>query len=143
MRRAGCLLLLLLLLLASCGVVGEERVGLECQRLPAGGGELREGEDPLAVDGPLANVPVGDMTAVEVAARAERAGFDVTYRYQYDVGPQPESGSTGYTECWCVPPPEGRVFAVAYDAIGRIVVMVQSDRHRDTVRPQPERGWGC
>lgn len=130
-------------LLASCSLVLEAPVGLECQRSPAGGGELREGEDPLASGGPLAEIPVSEMTADAVGDHAQEAGFEVTYRYQYDVGPQPESGSSGYAECWCVPPPPGRVSAVAYDSIGRIVVMVDSGEHRDAVRPQPELGWGC
>lgn len=133
----------MLLFVASCGLVQEAPAGLECQRTPAGGGELREGEDPLAPGGPLADVPVSEMTAEAIAARAERAGFEVTYRYSYDVGPQPETGSQGYAECWCVPPPPGDVEAVAYDSIGRIIVMVDSGEHRDSVRPQPELGWGC
>lgn len=111
--------------------------------MPPGGGELREGEDPLAPGGPLADVPVTKMTAEAVAAQAERGGFEVTYRYQYDVGPQPESGSQGYAECWCVPPAPGKVFAVSYDSVGRIIVMVDSGEHRDAVRPQPKQGWGC
>jgi hypothetical protein len=141
--RPALVMTLLAFLVAACGLVPEAPAGLECQRMPAGGGELREGEDPLAPDGPLANLPVTEMEAGEVGARAEEQGYDVTYRYMYDVGPQPESGSTGYSECWCVPPPPGRVFAVSYDAIGRIIVMVDSGEHRDSVRPQPVQGWGC
>lgn len=139
---ARCLILLSLLL-ASCGLVPEPPAGLECQRTAAAGGELREGEDPLAPGGPLAEVPVTEVTADAVGERAQQAGFEVTYRYEYDVGPQPESGSTGYAECWCVPPPPGQVYVVAYDSIGRIIVMVDSGEHRDAVRPQPELGWGC
>ena len=141
--RSAPLLILLATVLASCGLVPEAQVGLECQRTPAGGGELREGEDPLAPGGPLADVPVTEMTADAVGEQARQAGFEVTYRYEYDVGPQPESGSTGYAECWCVPPPGGEVYAVTYDSIGRIIVMVDSGEHRDAVRPQPRLGWGC
>ena len=130
-------------LLAACGLVPETPAGLECQRMPAGGGELREGEDPLAAGGPLAGLPVTEMAAADLGARAEELGLGVTYRYHYDVGAQPESGSQGYSECWCVPPPPGRVTGVSYDAIGRIIVMVDSGEARDTVRPQPVEGWGC
>ena len=111
--------------------------------MPAGGGEVREGEDPLAPGGPLADLPVTEMTAEAIAAKADEAGFEVTYRYSYDVGPQPASGSQGYSECWCIPPPPGEVYAVAYDSIGRIVVMVDSGEHRNEVRAQPKQGWGC
>jgi len=142
MARRGSLILVTVFV-ASCGLTLEAPTGLECQRTPAGGGERREGEDPLAEGGPLADLPVSDMTATAVGAEAEEAGFGVTYRYSYDVGPQPETGSVGYAECWCVPPPGGEVEAVAYDSIGRIIVMVDSGEHRDSVRPQPELGWGC
>jgi hypothetical protein len=127
-------------LLASCGL-GDPGGGLECQRMPPDGREVREGEDPLAPGGPLAGRKVEAMTAAAVGEVAEDAGFEVTYRYSYDVGPQPESGSTGYAECWCVPPP-GRVYSVAYDSIGRVVVLAEGEP-RDSVRPQPELGWGC
>jgi hypothetical protein len=129
-------------LATACGLVPEEQVGLECQRSLPDGREAREGQDPLAEGGPLEGLPVTEMTAETVGQRAEAAGFGVTYRYQYDVGPQTGNGSSGYSECWCVPPP-GEVFAVAYDSIGRVIVMVQADEARDTVRPQPVRGWGC
>lgn len=82
------------------------------------------------------------MSAEAIGDIVLDAGLGVTYRNHYLVGEQPESGSTGYSECWCIPPP-GRVSGVAYDTIGRVVVMVESGEHRDSVRPQPERGWGC
>ena len=141
--KPGRCLILLPILLASCSLVPEAPAGLECQRTPVGGGELREGEDPLAPGGPLDDVPVTEMTAGAVGQQARQAGIEVTYRYEYDVGPQPESGSSAYAECWCVPPPRGEVYAVAYDSIGRIIVLVDSGEHRDAVRPQPEQGWGC
>jgi hypothetical protein len=131
-----------LALLSSCGV---ELVptGLECQRTPAGGHQLREGEDPLAPGHVLAGRDVASMSAEAVGDIVEEAGLGVTYRYSYKVGPQPEAGgATGYSECWCVPPP-GRVMGVSYDTIGRVIVVVESGEHRDSVRPQPERGWGC
>ena len=135
--------LALIAMLTGCGLIPEPSVGLECQRMPPGGGELREGQDPMAEGGPLEGLPVTEMTGAAVGQRAEEAGFGVTYRYQYDVGPQPEQGGVGYSECWCIPPPDGRVFAVAYDSIGRIIVMVEAEQARDEVRPQPVMGWGC
>jgi len=110
--------------------------------MPANGGEAREGEDPLAPGGPLEGVNVSGLTAAAVGEIAEDAGFGVTYRNHYKVGAQPETGSEGYSECWCVPP-TGRVSGVSYDAIGRVIVLVESGEHHTTVRPQPEAGWGC
>jgi hypothetical protein len=130
-------------LLTACGLIPEPSVGLECQRMPVGGGELREGQDPMAEGGPLEGAPLNRMTAEGVGNLAEEAGFGVTYRYQYDVGPQPEQGGIGYAECWCIPPPDGEVSGAAYDSIGRIIVFVESEQARDEVRPQPVMGWGC
>jgi hypothetical protein len=133
------ILVSVVLLLPGCGVELAP-TGLECQRTPADGREEREGEDPLAPGGPLEGVSVSALTPAAVGEIAEDAGFGVTYRNHYTVGP--EGGSTGYAECWCVPP-EGRVMAVAYDSIGRVMVAVDSGQHRTAVRPQPEMGWGC
>jgi hypothetical protein len=131
------------LVATGCGLIPEPSVGLECQRTPPDGREVREGEDPLAEGGPLANLPITEMDAEAVGQEALEQGFGVTYRYMYDVGPQPENGATGYSECWCIPPPDGEVSGAAYDSIGRVVVFVDSTQHRDSVRPQPVQGWGC
>jgi hypothetical protein len=135
------LALVLLWLLTACGLELAPS-GLECQRIPADGGEVREGQDPQAEGHVLAGRDVTDMSAEAVGRVVEQGGLGVTYRYHYLVGEQPDNGSGGYSECWCVPPP-GPVSSVAYDAIGRVVVFVDSAEHRDSVRPQPERGWGC
>jgi hypothetical protein len=131
------------LIITGCGVFELAPSGLECQRMPAGGRDLSEGRDPLAEDGPLAGLDLGAMSAAEVGNVATEAGLGVTWRFEYDVGEQPESGSVGYAECWCVPPPTGRVSGAAYDSLGRVVVFVDSGEHRANVRPQPELGWGC
>ena len=137
----GTLILAVLLVLPACGIELAP-TGLECQRMPADGGEEREGEDPLAPGGPFEGVNVSGLTAADVGEIAENAGFGVTYRNSYTVGDQPDTGAAGYSECWCVPP-TGRVSGVSYDSIGRVIVMVESGEHHTTVRPQPEMGWGC
>ena len=108
----------------------------------ADGREERGGEDPLAEGGPLEGVNVSALTAAAVGGIAEDAGFDVTYRNHYKVGDQPEERLHGLRRM-LVRAPEGRVMAVAYDSIGRVMVAVDSGEHRTTVRPQPEMGWGC
>jgi hypothetical protein len=141
--RVAAGLIALSWLMNACGLVPEAPEGLECQRMPADGRDLRTGEDPLAPGGPLADLPVTEMTARAVGERAQQAGFEVTYRYEYLVGPQPEVGAAGHSECWCVPPPPGQVSGIFYDSIGRIIVMVDSGEYLEAVRPQPEQGWGC
>jgi len=134
---------LIALVVTGCGAFELAPSGLECQRTPADGGDLSEGRDPTAQGEPLAGLNLGAMSAAEVGDVATEAGLGVTWRFEYAVGEQPESGSAGYAECWCVPPPSGRVSGAAYDSIGRIVVFVDSGEHRSAVRPQPELGWGC
>jgi len=134
---------LIALVVTGCGAFELAPSGLECQRMPAGGGDLSQGRDPKAEGEPLAGLNLAAMSAAEVGDVAAEAGLGVTWRYEYLVGEQPESGAAGYAECWCVPPPGGRVTDAAYDSIGRIVVFVDSGEHRSAVRPQPELGWGC
>ena len=131
------------LAVAACGGFEFGPTGLECQRMPAGGGDMSEGRDPKAPGEPLSDLNLDAMSPAAVGDVATEAGLGVTWRYEYKVGEQPESGASGYAECWCVPPPGGRVSDVAYDSIGRVVVFVDSGEHRSTVRPQPESGWGC
>lgn len=52
-------------------------------------------------------------------------------------------GSTGFSECWCEPPPDGNVTGVAYGMASELVVFVDSGRTLPAVRGQPARGWGC
>lgn len=141
----GALILIPLVALAVTGCDGFELgpSGLECQRMPADGGDLSQGRDPKAQGEPLAGLNLGAMSAAEVGDVATEAGLGVTWRYEYLVGEQPESGANGYAECWCAPPPGGRVTDAAYDSIGRIIVFVDSGEHRSTVPPQPRLGWGC
>jgi hypothetical protein len=127
----------------ACGGIEFGQTGLECQRQPPDGVDRSQGRDPTANGEPLANLDLEAMTAEEVGEVATDAGFGVTWRFEYRVGQQPESGGSGYAECWCVPPPGGRVTDAAYDSLGRIVVFVDSGEHRSSVRAQPRLGWGC
>ena len=141
----GVLVSLIALVVTGCGAFELAPSGLECQRMPAGGGDLSQGRDPKEQGEPLAGLNLGAMSAAEVGDVATEAGLGVTWRYEYGVGeePEPGAGASGYAECWCVPPPGGRVTDAAYDSIGRIIVFVDSGEQRSTVRPQPEFGWGC
>jgi hypothetical protein len=52
-------------------------------------------------------------------------------------------GALGFSECWCEPPPDGRVIGVAYGMASELVVFVESERTLPAPRDQPPRGWGC
>jgi hypothetical protein len=83
------------------------------------------------------------MTTAEVATIAIDAGLEVTYRLSYGIGqPGTETGS-GYSECWCVPPPIGRVADLGFDSGGRLIIFVDSGETLAQQRPQPRMGWGC
>lgn len=129
-------------LCAGCGGLPWAGEGLACQRPPPGGAEVRTG-NPLAAGEPMAGLDVTTMTAAEVGAEAIDRGLTVTWRYSYRIGERTGDGEAGYSECWCVAPPDGRVTGVAYDSFGRLIVLVDSGLALSTVRGQPREGWGC
>jgi hypothetical protein len=133
-------LLALALGLASCASLpfGDAGTGVACTHPPPLG-EERTG-DPVAPGQPLEGMDPTTMGAAEVAAEAMAEGLEVTYRYSYGVGDNP---AEGYSECWCIPPPDGSVSGLAYDTAGRLVIFVDSDERLPAARPQPRLGWGC
>ena len=116
---------------------------LGCQIAAPPGVEVRDGVDPLAPGEPLAGVDVGTMTPAEVGMLATARNLRVTWRYQYWTGPAVGGTREGFSECWCVPPPEGRVGGVSYGMANELVVMVVSGETVERVLEQPVRGWGC
>jgi hypothetical protein len=144
-RRPSSLLAFALLVLAACtassaplGSPGATDLGaMGCQIAAPSGFDVRTG-DPLAVGEPIANAPVTRMSPRQVGDTARAVGLAVTWRYDVHVGAQ-----TGFSECWCIPPDDGRVTGVAYGMAGELVVFVDSGRTAEKVREQPARGWGC
>ncbi len=120
----------------------DDDTGLVCQRGVGPGDPVREG-DPRAPGEPLAEVDVTAMTPAQAGEAAVAAGLAATWRYTYKVGPPLEEGWQGYSECWCVPPPGGRVSDVAYDSTGGLILFVDSGQTLAASRPQPRLGWGC
>lgn len=110
-----------------------------CQIAPAPGSTVREGE-PLAPGEPMAGVPVTTMTPRQVGEVALARGLKVTWRYDYRFAGDP---SLGFNECWCEPPPDGRVIDVAYGMASELVVFVEAISPVPGPRSQPPRGWGC
>ena len=132
------------ILLAGCtGFPGiDDQTGLACQNPPreVAGADAR---DPFGPGEPFANRDPTTMAAAEVAAVAIEAGLEVTYRLSYRIGEADTDGALGYSECWCVPPPIGRVTDLGFDSGGRLIIFVESGQTLAQSRAQPRMGWGC
>jgi hypothetical protein len=109
-----------------------------CQVAPAPGASVREG-DPLAPGEPMAGVPVTTMTPRLVGEMARARGLKVTWRYEVTMA---DDAMAGFSECWCEPPPGGRVTDVAYGMASELVVFVDGGVVTGP-RSQPPRGWSC
>ena len=70
---------------------------------------------------------------VEAAERAQAAGHTVVFNVQIP----------GYGECWCVPPPEGKVVQTWWNDHGALFLMVEGVDLGHTAEDQPATGWGC
>lgn len=124
---------------APVGPPGATDLGfLGCQVAAAPGATVREG-DPLAPGEPLAGVPVTTMTPRLVGEAARARGLKVTWRYDVRMA---DDAMTGFSECWCEPPPGGSVTGVAYGMASELVVFVDGGIVTG-LRSQPPRGWGC
>ena len=117
----------------ACGLTPEAQVGLACQAPP--GPEVPvAGADPPDVIG---------LAPQEAAARLDIADVsaEITWRYHYST--EAGGGPTGYSECWCIPPPDGRVSEAEYTEAGQLLVFVEREEPMVGGRPQPTLGWGC
>lgn len=137
------LLALVAAMSGGCGLLpwADENTGLVCQRGVGPGGVNLDNVDPLADDQPMAGLDVTLMTPAEVGNAAVERGLAVTWRYSYGIGEA--HGQSGYSECWCIAPPGGRVNDVLYDSTGGLIVFVDSGQVLAAPRPQPRLGWGC
>lgn len=130
-RAALCILApaMMLTMLPACGLMDDEGA-LACQQPPEGNWQIGDRELP----------PVIGMNPVQAAAAFDRIDLAVSWRYSYATEP---SGETGYSECWCVAPPDGTVNDAFVTETGWVVVMVSRDAPILGGRPQPRVGWGC
>lgn len=123
------ILALTLALAPGCGLTDDDSPN-GCTQPPDGNWRVDEREIPDVVG-----------RAPAAAADAfERADVAVSWRYTYATGPDDR---TGYSECWCVPPPDGTVEHVDVTEGSWAVVFVRRDTAINGGRPQPEFGWGC
>ena len=120
---------------AGCGFLPEPVVGLGCQPPP---------DRPEVVpENPERRQFLG-LSPQEAAAllEAEDPGVEeVTWRYSYATDADDERVS--YSECWCRPPPDGRVVDAFVTEYSQLIVMVQRDQPMLGGRGQPTLGWGC
>jgi hypothetical protein len=142
MRRI-VLLALVAAMSSGCGLLpwADDNTGLVCQRGVGPGVENLDNVDPLAAGQPMAGLDVTLMSPAEVGNAAVERGLAVTWRYTYGIGEA--HGQNGYSECWCVAPPGGRVTDVLYDSTGGLIVFVDSGQVLASARQQPRLGWGC
>lgn len=117
-------------LVGGCGLeLGQS--GMACQEPPA----------PEVILGDRDVPDIEGMAPDVAAASLELAGIVPSWRYGYLTEP---GGPGGYSECWCVPPPDGIVEMVHADSGEQLIVFV--DRQGGPIiggRPQPQLGWGC
>jgi hypothetical protein len=146
LRAAASALLVAGLALGGCdagfapvGPPGATDAGMAgCQIGALPGATVRDG-DPLAAGEPMAGVPVTTMTPRLVGETARARGLKVTWRYEVTLA---DDATVSFNECWCKPPPSGRVTGVAYGMAGELVVFVEGG-FISGPRTQPPRGWGC
>jgi hypothetical protein len=132
------------LLLAGCsGFLGlEGQTGLACTQPPHEDPNADQ-RDPFGPGEPFADRDPTTMAAGEVAVVAAEAGLEVTYRLSYGIGQPRTDPQGGYSECWCIPPPVGRVVDLGFDSGGRLIIFVDAGQTFEQVRAQPRMGWGC
>jgi len=117
-----------LALLAGCSAIPNMDPSAGCQNArgigPAG---MAPGVEEPVVEG------VVDKSPAEAAAIARAMGHTVVFNVQIP----------GYGECWCVPPPEGRVVTAWWGEHGALWLQVDGVDVGHTKDNQPPRGWGC
>jgi hypothetical protein len=133
-RRLAVLAALASVLMGCSAVPNLDRGGMGCAN--AGDGQVRT-DSPTDPGQPLAGVDVIGRAPADVGHETEAMGLIVRYNLQYMTGTD-----TGYGECWCTPPTEGRVTEVFWGSNGQLIVMAETDPEPGD-RDQPLFGRGC
>lgn len=134
-------LVLLMVLSTACIPIArdDDETGLACRDAPDG--ELlpvRQDGDVLIADQFPGLIGMTPEQAAETLAERDLA---VSWRYHYATNPLDDR--IGYSECWCVAPPDGVVMEASVSDGGWLIVMVARDTGIVGGRPQPRLGWGC
>ena len=127
------------LVVAACGALPFAEAGRACTHPTLRAGAVAGLGEPTDPGQPFAGRDVTAMAPAEAERIAREANLDLTWRYSVAIG----AGDGGYSECWCVPPPDGTLSGLAYDTAGRLVIFVHSGQRTASVRDQPTEGWGC
>lgn len=123
-------LLAVTLVVAGCGIeIGSS--GLACQDPPTQAEILGQREVPNLLG----------LKPAAAAERLEEAGIAPSWRYSYRTNPP--GRTDGYSECWCVPPPDGEVNDVIAEPDEQLIVFVERSQPIAGGRAQPTQGWGC
>jgi hypothetical protein len=88
------------------------------------------------IGAPGADAAVGDLVGLSPAQAATIAagrGHTVVFNVQIE----------GFGECWCAPPPEGKVTEGFFTGRGALMLMIDGVDVGHTADQQPFMGWGC
>ena len=119
---------------SGCGLLPEPQAGLACQQ-PA---------DAAPREAAPQAPPVTGKTPAEAEEALQAADLGVAYTWRYSYGTDIGNRAVGYSECWCIPPPDGEVTQVEYASeIGQFIVFVRRSEPIPGGRAQPVLGWGC
>jgi hypothetical protein len=98
------------------------------------------GIGPRSGDGPVTQnlndsvIPELDgLSPAAAAAAAVAQGHTVVFNVQIE----------GYGECWCLPPPEGKVISSWWNSHGALFLQIEGVEEGHTPDDQPAAGWGC
>jgi hypothetical protein len=125
--------LLLASLVTGCSMVPNMDHGSSgCQN--AGGIGPKSGDGAVTMAAGDSVMPELEGLSPSAAADAAMAlGHTVVFNVQI----------TGYGECWCVPPPEGKVVASWWNQHGALYLQIDGVDVGHTPDSQPASGWGC
>lgn len=135
--RGLVLVVALATVVTGCSAVPNlDQGGMGCHK--GGNGKQPDGL-PTDPGQPLAGIDVVGQSPADIGRAAEAKGLTVSYRLEYATGNYRQEG---YSECWCTPPPEGRVSLVLWGSTGELIVMTETGM-KPGGRSQPVFGWGC
>lgn len=111
-------------ILAGCGAIPNMDYGTSgCSNAHGIGPHQGDVTDPAMIG----------RSPAEAAAVATAAGHTVVFNVPIN----------SFGECWCVPPPTGKVVQGWWGEHGQLWLMVEGVEANHSPNEQPARGWGC
>jgi hypothetical protein len=123
--RPGIALLVVAIAVGGCSAV---------PNLDAGNAGCQNAQGPGPASGPVpfASEVIG-RSPVDAASIAALRGHTVVFRVNLP----------DYGECWCKPPPNGRVTQAWWNGHGALYLMVEGVEASHSADSQPFLGWDC